>query len=39
MFTGFNRVEIHGAYGYLIDQFLKDRVNDRMDEYDGTLED
>lgn len=31
-------MEIHGAYGYLIDQFLKDHVNDRTDEYDGCLE-
>jgi len=31
-------VEIHGANGYLLDQFLKDQVNDRTDEYGGSLE-
>ncbi|KAF2619505.1 hypothetical protein F2Q68_00042214 [Brassica cretica] len=31
-------VEIHGAHGYLIDQFLKDKVNDRTDQYGGSLE-
>lgn len=31
-------MEIHGAHGYLIDQFLKDGVNDRTDEYGGSLE-
>ncbi|KAJ4713758.1 12-oxophytodienoate reductase [Melia azedarach] len=36
--AGFNGVEIHGAYGYLIDQFLKDQVNDRTDQYGGSLE-
>ncbi|XWS24608.1 hypothetical protein CRYUN_Cryun28dG0117600 [Craigia yunnanensis] len=29
---------IHGANGYLIDQFFKDQVNDRTDEYGGSLE-
>ncbi|KAG2710139.1 hypothetical protein I3760_04G011400 [Carya illinoinensis] len=36
--AGFDGVEIHGANGFLIDQFLKDQVNDRTDQYDGSLE-
>ncbi|KAL9448537.1 hypothetical protein AB3S75_015929 [Citrus x aurantiifolia] len=36
--AGFDGVEIHGANGYLIDQFMKDQVNDRTDQYGGSLE-
>ncbi|KFK43238.1 hypothetical protein AALP_AA1G097900 [Arabis alpina] len=34
----FDGVEIHGAHGFLIDQFIKDTVNDRTDSYGGSLE-
>ena len=36
--TGFDGVEIHGAHGYLLDQFMKDSSNDCTDEYGGSLE-
>ncbi|KAH7425507.1 hypothetical protein KP509_11G058100 [Ceratopteris richardii] len=36
--AGFDGVEIHGAHGYLLDQFMKDGVNDRTDQYGGSLE-
>lgn len=36
--AGFDGVEINGANGYLLDQFMKDQVNNRTDEYGGNLE-
>lgn len=36
--AGFDLVEVHGANGYLIDQFLRDGSNHREDEYGGTVE-
>ncbi|EPE97845.1 alkene reductase [Rhizobium grahamii] len=36
--AGFDGVEIHGANGYLLDQFLRDGVNDRNDQYGGSIE-
>jgi len=35
--AGFDGVEVHGANGYLIDQFLRDSVNDRNDAYGGPI--
>ena len=37
--AGFDGVELHGANGYLIDQFLQDMSNTRTDAYGGSLED
>lgn len=36
--AGFDAVELHGANGYLIDQFLRDGVNRREDAYGGSVE-
>ncbi|WP_277468305.1 MULTISPECIES: NADH:flavin oxidoreductase [unclassified Paenibacillus] len=36
--AGFDGVEIHGANGYLLDEFLTDYMNQRTDEYGGSTE-
>lgn len=36
--AGFDGVEIHGANGYLLDQFLRDGANKRTDDYGGSIE-
>jgi len=36
--AGFDGVEVHGANGYLIDQFLRDTPNQRTDGYGGSLD-
>ena len=36
--AGFDGVELHGANGYLLDQFLQDSSNRRTDEYGGPVE-
>lgn len=34
---GFDGVELHGAHGFLLDQFFWDKTNDRTDEYGGSM--
>ena len=36
--AGFDGVELHGANGYLLDQFLQDKSNQRSDAYGGPIE-
>ncbi|KAJ4129587.1 hypothetical protein NW754_003869 [Fusarium falciforme] len=36
--AGFDAVEIHGANGYLVDQFIQSTANQRSDEYGGSIE-
>lgn len=36
--AGFDGVEVHGANGYLLDQFLQDKTNTRTDDYGGSIQ-
>lgn len=36
--AGFDGVQLHGANGYIIDQFLRDSSNQRTDDYGGSIE-
>ncbi|EOO01601.1 putative nadh:flavin oxidoreductase nadh oxidase family protein [Phaeoacremonium minimum UCRPA7] len=36
--AGFDGIEVHGANGYLVDQFIQDVANQRTDEYGGSID-
>lgn len=36
--SGYDGVEVHGAHGYILTQFLSTKINQRRDEYGGSLE-
>ncbi len=36
--AGYDGVEVHGAHGYILTQFLSQKINQRTDEYGGSLE-
>lgn len=38
IFLGFDGVELHAAYGYLLSEFLTSNTNKRTDDYGGSIE-